>query len=200
MIDGSDYTLKTEKCYNFQYQSQSVVYLNTNHYNTFIFNGVNEEIVLYYQPVIWGHQYNANYNNGIKLVRSTSFGSDGRQSMRNAQWTPDYMIKLIRAGKEKYIILDAKYTDRRTFLRERMKDLVYKYMFAIQTLDNAEFLGGCYLYGKNYYTECRMVNIHDIYPIDSDGRMFWIVSLCEGRSNDTQQMNELRKIIDVLKQ
>ena len=197
MLEKEGYQFDSQRSVNYRYPLRSRVYVQTNHYNTLYFSRRNETIVLYYQPVIWGQQYREGNSNGIRLRRSTSYEAEGSSQHINVYWTPDYLLKYQSDGAEKYLILDAKYSEKVSFLEREMRKLVFKYMFAVQPLEGAEYVGECILYGKAYYADCEMQDAHDVY-FNNRERIYWFLSLNEGRTDEAAQLRELSKLMPVL--
>lgn len=136
VIKGNNYELK--QAYRHQYKIyQGTKYRNTKYSNTFIFSNGTQELTLYYQPVIYGQKYSIENSNGINLYRNSTFraaieNDDCREGYGDGlYYTPDYLIKIVEDSKEKYLILDAKYSKTDIVIRNYFSDLVFKYLFSI---------------------------------------------------------------------
>lgn len=106
----------------------SQLYENTDYDNTFIFTDGKLVITLYYQPVIY-KSYNRKQ---IGLFRNTSISFSPNKCN---YYTPDYVIKIYDGKSSKYIILDAKWSSYKSVLLYRFKEIAYKYIFSINTID-----------------------------------------------------------------
>lgn len=106
-------------------------YKNTMFKNTFIFKKQKTEISIYYQPVIYlDHQVNdigLFRNNSISLINEKSY-----------YYTPDFIIKIGKEQKSHYIILDAKWSSLESVINYSFKEIVYKYLFSISTINKED--------------------------------------------------------------
>ena len=138
-------------------------YKNTRYNNTFLFKFKNQDLTLFFQPVIYGKYYMG--CNQIYLYRNTSHTVHGEYNGNS--YTPDFLIKFKTEAQEKYLLIDAKHSTTKTIRQFQMPELVYKYLFSISPLEENISVDGLYLFcGKNdkYDIEkCdRFDNLHDI--------------------------------------
>ena len=141
VISSMGYHLEKQYKYSYRFFGDTY-YRNTLCNNTFEFSGIKEKLILYYQPVIYSGEYRE--SNEIHLYRNNSLAVEGYGTY---YYTPDYVIKYEKEGKEKYIILDAKYGDRSFVRKSQTSKLAFKYIFSISPRNN-ESIGGLYvLYG-----------------------------------------------------
>lgn len=96
--------------------------LHNDEFNTFYFVKDNIEITLFYQPMVYSKI--SKKTNNINLFRT-----DGRY------YSPDFIIKKRTDNKEEYMILDAKWRNRKILTTRNIEgglsDLVYKYIYSI---------------------------------------------------------------------
>lgn len=185
IIESHGFKHLIEKDYAYHYPSKKG-YVNTEHFNTFFFSNkdIDENITLYYQPVVWGQQYSDILRNGISIRRSTSLSLNKESETtivktRNAYYTPDYILKYQRGNQEIYIIIDAKYQNYASVWNQQVEKLSFKYQFSLHSVEkNSHILGVLILYGKSIEKECILENIHDIF-FNPDHPAFWISSLTE---------------------
>lgn len=138
-------------------------YKNTRYNNTFLFRWHNQDLTLFFQPVIYGKSY-IRYNQ-IYLYRNTSSITHGEG--KGNTYTPDFVIKLKTDTQEKYFIIDAKHSTTKTIRQYQMPELVYKYLFSISPLEQNASVEALYLFcGKNETDSIeksdRYDNLHDI--------------------------------------
>ena len=104
---------------------------------------------MYYQPVIFDTDQTS--INGIGLYRNNSISiySDDDVQASGHYYVPDYLIKIEEKNKIKYFIIDAKFSDITQVRRHYIKDLAFKYLFSISTIDNDDIIKGMgIIYGK----------------------------------------------------
>lgn len=159
--------------------------------NTFKFVDGNNTVILYYEPVIYDHD--TRNINGIGLYRNNSVGfrQDSEQETIGSCYTPDYLIKLVVKGMEKYIILDAKY---KYFSNVRHKDvpvLSYKYLFSIDPVDsNCSVEGLGLIYGKhNNITSVASFFDREIPGTRDKSPFVRLIPLTENMSYENQRRN-----------
>lgn len=204
-IEQKGYVFNSKQSKNFHYPVTDPRYYAVDHYNTFVFeNSSNEQIVLYYQPVVWGQRYSDALGNGISLRRSTSLSLNHEKETvpfktRNAFYTPDYIIKTKVENNERYLIIDAKLQSYTSVWNGQIEKLAFKYQFSIQPArDNSTLLGVIITYGKSVDRSSSLELVHDIYASDKTPS-FWIASLTEGEAcGPDKQMDMIGAIVDVL--
>lgn len=129
-------------------------YENTTCRNTFLFRKENTRVTLYYQPVIYDNRYRQ--QNGIGLYRNNSIPSRDQDDTNDSPhhtgmkyYTPDYLLKVEKDGHARYLILDAKFSSPDTVRKHSVRDLAFKYLFSLSTLDQSDTLTGmCLLCGQ----------------------------------------------------
>lgn len=127
-IAENEYYLKKSKKFEYNLRKRSK-YINTRFENTFIFEKEKENISVYYQPVI---SLKSSFND-IGLFRNNNISFDDGEA---EYYTPDYIIKVTKDGISEFIILDAKWSTLETVKKYRFREIVYKYIFSISTINN----------------------------------------------------------------
>lgn len=118
--------------YKFEYKlGSSQKYQNTDYENTFIFTGKDNSIVVYYQPVIYSKP--VKFDNKIGLFRNNNISFD---SGKSNYYTPDYVIKICKGSFSQFIILDAKWSNIESVINYSFKNIIYKYIFSISTINS----------------------------------------------------------------
>ena len=129
--------------------------------NTFLFEDDTgaAEITLYYEPVVYsGTDPNAGENN-LNLFRNISLSYKNGESGRN--YCPDYVLKIQRESGSRYIILDAKFSNRRSVSEYYMRELLFKYLISISAIcPEDRILGLVILNGKSNELE------DSVFPYD----------------------------------
>ncbi|MGO5064066.1 hypothetical protein [Clostridium sp. LCP25S3_F8] len=129
-ITENGYDLRNSK--NFLYGLKTnAKYENTKFNNTFIFQKEKTTITVYYQPVIFLNQV----VNDIGLFRNNNISINNEKSY---YYTPDYIIKICEQNKSKFIILDAKWSTINSVINYSFKNIVYKYIFSISTINSED--------------------------------------------------------------
>ncbi|WP_428817668.1 hypothetical protein ACQR2L_05020 [Clostridium butyricum] len=123
-------------------------YKNTEYENTFIF-GENNDIVVYYQPVIYTYK---NLNN-IELFRNNSISFNMNELQRGKYYTPDYIIKIKRESYYEYIVIDAKWQYLDDVIKRSFKEIVYKYIFSLSTINNEDLISKVVVFNGKIYDE-----------------------------------------------
>ena len=102
--------------------------------NTYYFERDEEEVVLYYQPVIYSE--NTGTRNGITLFRTDK-----------DYYTPDFIIRKTVGGNTTYAIIDAKWRTQSVLLMSDiaggLREIVYKYQYSVideKNLESVRFL------------------------------------------------------------
>ena len=155
----SDYTLVESKKVEYQVTSRYVSYVNTVYNNTFIFTKGKRELVLYFQPVIYGNT--AGFNE-IMLMRNTSANPKSESLAKGTFYTPDYLIKISEKGVSKYFVIDAKYSSPDNIRIHQMRELVFKYLFSISPLNSTDKIGGMYIMSGKNSDEDEECVVHDL--------------------------------------
>lgn len=143
-IASSGYIRNRSFAYNYSSEFNSGT-LN----NTFVYDKDNINIVIYYQPVIFGENNQLQTPNDIDLYRNTSI-TWGDNIHEGQCYTPDYIIKITKNNKSSYIILDAKFSDKETVRNKQVPILAFKYLTSISKKHPSdEIMGLCIIYGKS---------------------------------------------------
>ena len=168
-------------------------YQNTLCDNTFVFDREEEQIEIYYQPVIYSGNYRP--TNGINIYRNNSISVDGLESF---YYTPDYLIKYKKDGIEHYTILDAKFMDRSFLRSSQISKIVYKYLFSISPRGKESIDGVIVLYGKSEGSN----NYETVYDLQVPGQVitprFDIVPITAGVNNDKHLGYLSRMILNMI--
>lgn len=139
-------------------------YKNTICNNTFIFDGGNKQVTLYYQPVVF--DVDKTFVNGIGLYRNNSIPVDDDDDKGGHYYVPDYILKIDNKQTVKYLIIDAKFSDIIKIRRYYVKDLAFKYLFSISAVKNEDAVAGmCIIYGKCTASE----QIQSVYDSQLNG-------------------------------
>lgn len=150
---GFHLVARKREVYSFDYRS---LYRNTRHHNSFRFEKDNKIITMYYQPVIYSDRRSMVH--GLGLYRNTTLPEGGEY------YSPDYIIKYETDDQigARYIILDAKFSDVRTVKKYRIKDLVFKYLFSIATLDSKDVVDGLFIVnGQSNKIDDSLTDVYD---------------------------------------
>lgn len=155
------------KGYEFQQSSKytylnkyNILYTNTEYENTFMFSNANEEIIIYYQPIIT----NVIDLNKIGLFRNNSipFSNNLYTKKRIEYYVPDFVIKIKKSTGNQYLILDAKLSNSDTIKKYYFQELVYKYLFSLSTISEIDSINGLYIFnGKSINEYDSFENIYD---------------------------------------
>ena len=163
--------------------------------NTYIYRKTDEELILYYEPVI----YNSDRSdiNNITLYRNTSISFDGATGN---YYTPDYLIKYSKNGKTNYLISDAKYSNIRKTQTTHSIETAFKYLISISSIDNSKILGlvlfyGLTLGGPNETVSFFDTNIADASPIEP---IIDIMPLSESISPENQASNLRNMVLKII--
>lgn len=96
--------------------------------NTYQLTNGNDILTLFYTPVIHSHKT----ENSINLYRTT------RELTANSYYAPDFLIRIESSyQKEKYVVLDAKYSKNRSIRDHYLNDEIMKYVNQIAHIDNS---------------------------------------------------------------
>lgn len=207
-IEANGYRIDNDLCRRHLYAVGHENYRDTEHVNTFVFTKSDSPtITLYFQPVIWGHNYSELVNNGITLRRTTSLSIDHRnnqearslRSVGRAYYTPDYILKCSSGNCDTYFIADAKLSTYETVKSFQVEELAYKYQFSIQpATETSVLIGILILYGKSVYKRCELESVHDLYHAPNTPDL-WLTSLTESEQvTATEQIATLSKVVSML--
>ncbi len=141
LVASLGYPLKRKTRFTY-WMDDDLLYHNTVCSNTFEYGRGDDRVTLYYQPVIYDGRYEP--QNGINLYRNNSLAFSGLGSF---YYTPDFLLKFNKDGRETYLVLDAKFCGR-DYVRENLAaSLVFKYLFSLSGRNGAEIEGLAVLYG-----------------------------------------------------
>lgn len=182
------------------------LYKNTEINNVFKFERDDLTITLFYQPVLYDPSSPQAVLTG--LVRSTSLSMPMRgmsEPSHGRYYTPDYVFK-IESTKWKgarYILGDAKYTNRHSVRDFKMFPLIFKYLFSISPMNPDDQITGLYVFnGKSENPSDRMNLLHSIYDLVGEPHHIFpqveTVSLYEypGASQENQ-FKQLQLLFDI---
>lgn len=175
-------------------------YRNHNYNNTYIFLNEDTKITVYYEPIIYDE--NRKKVNGIALYRnnSISLNKESAVERQGHYYVPDYIIKYENNGKERYLICDAKFSNKTKVQYQLMPDLTYKYLTSISAIDeNAEIIGLYVFYGLNEanggiesFYNCQIVDGKKITP------RIEMFPLSEGISYTSQVKNAFEMLRELI--
>ncbi len=169
-------------------------YKNTYCNNTFTFRGSEQEITLFYQPVIFDTDKSS--VNGIGLYRNNtiSINNDTEDERRGHYYVPDFLIKIDTGSVVQYIICDAKFSSLST-IQNYISNLAYKYLFSISPISDKDVISGlCIIYGQ--CTEANVLQtIYDRQLANSKIAPFAeTLPLIEGIQND-RHFNHIKQML-----
>ena len=175
-------------------------YKNTDCTNTYVFFNGKHHITLYYQPVIFDTNQSA--INGIGLYRNNSIpvntGDDDDNRQGGHYYVPDYLVKLEGEKGEKYLIIDAKFSDLMNVRRHYIKDLAFKYLFSVSTIASSDTIAGmCIMYGKCTENEQIQSAYDNQLPGNTIVPLAETLPLIEGVGNE-EQYNSLDVLFKML--
>lgn len=185
---------KSQMCLEFDYNNMFVFSLPNN-----------KRVELFFQPIIYTPK---NYN-GIGLIRNCKYNFEGREGGEEREdrdyyvseekeskiiyYTPDYLLKFVDNGKEKYIILDAKFSPAYNQMQHQIQKLSYKYIFSLSPADmNNKLLGICIICGKDKNNRDNQINT--VY-IDKDYSRLPFADFPTVTGKDTSETQTLFSLI-----
>lgn len=181
---------------------ESRYYHNDAYNNVFIFQKNDENLSVFYSPVIYNG--NSAKNDNISLYRCISLSYNNASDFdyancKGSYYVPDYVIKLEYDGKEKYLICDAKYKSYYTVRAYDIPELGYKYLLSISpSKKNASLVGLDIIFGRtkehldaeSVYDTCGDMSVSPQF-------VYMLTPLSEGVPVKNQIRN-LKKILDFL--
>ena len=144
--------------------SKNSLYTNTEFENTFIFNKNDVQVTVFYQPVISSKKKYYNHLLGLFKNNNISYYEGNSDYHTSYYYTPDYVIKINKNNKNKYIILDAKFSSVNTVLKYSFSKIAYKYSFSISTNDDDDEIVKVWMInGQNDFNENEncIYNLYD---------------------------------------
>lgn len=158
--------------------------------NTYVLSNGYILATLYYQPVISSYCF----ENGITLYRTTT---------QKGYYTPDFILKFASSDQdEEYVILDAKFSSRKSIHNHHLPEVIRKYSCEIGVAAKVKFpkmvwvLQGRVKSSENAIWKYHNSPLSDKYqPITSYG----VVSVNTAIEIRQQLWNEIRKNISFLK-
>ena len=148
-IKDYGYSLDCAKLVNYPKRS-NWKYSNKNYNNTFEFSNDNSKITLYYEPIVYDEDRSG--INGISIYRnnSISIGREYEEERKGHYYVPDYILKYETAGRERYLICDAKFSRKEKVQHQLMPDLIYKYVSSLSPINKTSDIVGLFIfYGIN---------------------------------------------------
>lgn len=137
--------------------------LGTDHSNVFLFKTEKANITVFFQPIIGKPSEGDN----IGIYRSVSWTFDFGSRSNESYYSPDYVVKIDAFGMSKFIILDAKFSKNTTVKKQYLMNLIYKYLFSVETTNvQNEIAGMGILFGRTFAND-EYENIHDREIIDA---------------------------------
>lgn len=141
--------------------------------NTFRFRSGDDELTLWYQPVIAGRKYSG--ANGLELIRASSLAyrtdveeSGGRLDPGTVDfYSPDFIVALKCGGKTVWSILDAKYSTVGKARSGQVVPLAFRYLVSIHPVRPGDVVTGLRLFCG--FTFEREVQIPDGSIFDNAG-------------------------------
>lgn len=180
----------------FKYKEKKY-YRNTIYNNTFEFYKKNNNVTVYFQPIIYNELMASDYSNNINLFRSTTISiSDikalallgGKDVRTGTYYNPDYLIKVTNDESIYYFVLDAKYSTSNNIKQYQLPFLTYKYLFSLNPTVRNEYIAGLIIFcGKNEVS--KLENIHDIaeknnYAISPSAHIVNLLGDCAEKNNN----------------
>lgn len=176
------------------YPSPGMYFENTKGNNTFVLDNGSCKVTVYYQPVIYNTNREAQTSIGLYRNTSISFPKRNEQSGLGRYYTPDYIIKYEYPDHEgaEYLIADAKFSSLETIKTREVAELAYKYLFSVAPLSATDkIIGLCIFGGQSFEPEDSYTNIYDFeleVPIEP---VATIVTLTENSEDNIYQHNAL---------
>lgn len=129
-------------------------------------------LTVYYQPVIYSGLDPSAGSNGVGLCRNTSISYKNepdpyseRDAAQGNYYLPDFLLKIQKDGRTRYIVADAKFASLPNVKRYQLPALVYKYLFSISPMDQKDTLSGlCIFCGQSVEEKSGFLNIRDLRP------------------------------------
>lgn len=129
-------------------------------------------LTIYYQPVIYSGLDPSAGANGVGLCRNTSISYRNepdpyseRDAAQGHYYLPDFLLKIRRDGRTRYIVADAKFTSLPNVKRCQLPALAYKYLFSISPIHPEDALAGlCIFCGQSVGEESRFLDVRDLRP------------------------------------
>ncbi len=129
-------------------------------------------LTIYYQPVVYSGLDPSAGSNGVGLCRNTSISYRNepdpyseRDAAQGNYYLPDFLLKIQKDGRTRYIVADAKFASLMNVRRSQLPALVYKYLFSISPINPEDTLSGlCIFCGQSVKEESGFLNIRDLRP------------------------------------
>ncbi len=205
-IQTKGYQIQSKDLYKYKYQNSAL--FNTVNLgkiksnNTFVFwrDDTSIELTLYYEPVIYSGISKNVGENALSLFRNISFSYKKGETGKN--YCPDYVLKIKKESCSYYIILDAKFSSQRSVKEYYIRELLYKYILSISTIDQQDaLLGLIVVNGKSNELEDSDLPIN-IYDQVSDGQTVHpfakMITLTENQEDQDRNAQLHIKLMDNL--
>lgn len=189
-----------EKPKNVSYPKKTMWrYQNKEYANTFVFEKGEQQLILYYEPIIYDTDHKEVNQISIYRNNTVSIPSESDKEYRGHYYVPDYLIKAVVDGKERYVICDAKYSRINKVRTKLIPELAYKYLFSISPVEeNVSIEGMNIFYG---ITE-ENVKAESFYDRAMGARIkpfTELIPLSEKVSLENQEANALQLLQHLLK-
>lgn len=122
--------------------------------NTYHFQKDDKRLSLYYQAKIFS--WECMNNNNINIFRTTRDGYN-----RQSSWSPDFVIKLQTSDTEKYIILDAKYSNLDNIRDYLLPECIDKYINQTSCKNNSSAIRMMVLLQGKTRESDKFLNYHN---------------------------------------
>ncbi len=192
------YNYKRQKTSNYEYAT----FFNIKTNNTFIFQNdvTSKQIILYYEPIIHGGVDKNVGENEVSLFRNTSFSY--KEGETGKDYCPDYILKISEGSKDYYVILDAKFSNQKSVEKYYIRELLYKYLLSISTINPEDtILGLTVINGKSKEMEDSIYpyDIYDLVPNDQSVCPFAKIITVTENHEDSKHNEQLHiKLLDNL--
>ena len=142
----------------YEYQRfPSMLFEQGNLANTFEFKSTSDDttVTVYYEPVVKANGFGI--ENNVNVVRTSSLSLDieapGTLNSNLSQtpyYTPDFLVCIRRIvndlPEERWFVADAKYSERRTVVKNYTVPLMFRYLFSMSPLKPAHAFEGLWLF------------------------------------------------------
>lgn len=140
----------------------------------------------YYQPVIYSSNETDRY--GIELFR-----------VDDKFFTPDFIIKFIIDSKEEYLILDSKWSNRKSIREYYYKDVIFKYGIATRNVNDINQMNSVWiLQGKNDVSKSSVDRLNKQAYASNHDSFLWQYGILT--LTPEENTNNLKDLLDVFLQ
>ena len=164
-------------------------YQNTRYNNTFVFEGNNRMVTVYYQPVVYAKP-NPQSNN-INLLRNTKLSMNDTRESTGSYYLPDYIIKFTDDKKDVYLVVDAKFSTVERIKSSYYPVLAFKYLFSLSTINDDDLIAGlCAVGGKVSDDNCELQSIYTNHIPNNYLPYADILSINESSQNNNDELHK----------